>query len=146
METEITMSSPLHKAPGPAELQSPQEMQKEPYRLTHTGKRGRTTWGTPTRRWRLWNKMKTLGEKQPLPGAQQGSVGTTVLRSSGRNLLVSCSRICLDFYLESCCKLDPAKWFIWVEKGERRGGYPVVFNSFVSHGFKSWEDHKGSTM
>ncbi|PKU41476.1 hypothetical protein llap_8218 [Limosa lapponica baueri] len=51
-------------------------------------------------------------ENQPLPGAQRGSMGMTLLRSSGRDLLVSCSRICFDFYLESCCKLDTAKWFI----------------------------------
>jgi len=67
-ETEITVRPPLHKLPGPADLQSPQEKQKDSYRLTHTGSKGRAAWDTPTRRQRLWKKMKTLGRNQPLSG------------------------------------------------------------------------------
>lgn len=64
VETEITMTSPFHKVPGPADLQSPQEMQKDPYRLTHTGKRGRTYMGYSNQemetgtRWKPWVRTR----------------------------------------------------------------------------------------
>lgn len=78
VEAELTASPPLHKVPAPADLHSPQEKEKGPYGLTYAGSRGRTAQGTPAKRWRLGNNMKTSGEDQPLPGAQQGSVGTAV--------------------------------------------------------------------